>query len=278
MKMNNLFFPVKRLLIQTFLAILSFILIFEAKAFCTVIDTTSIVIVGTVHNSTKKFTGDSLLNIIKRINPDLILIELDSSFFSSDMTIKPEFQQISLENTVISNYLKTNKVLIRPYDIEGRNKIYDQNNYFEQQSGLSNALNKAYKDSSIQGEASVYFDAIRRFDKINHAFASDYPFVINSTACMVAMECKQFYAFEGMIKIVSSLPELNKFVPYATFNRDFWIKRNNTMVKKILYWNKLLRPKTLLIICGYEHKTYLYNSLVSQEKANDFRLKDYWLY
>jgi hypothetical protein len=248
------------------------------SAFSSNNDTTSIVILGTVHNRTEKFTDDSLLNIIKRVNPDLILMELDSSFFTQSMSIKPEFQKISLENTVLTEYLKSYKVLVRPYDIEGRNKIYNDNNYFKQQKELSKALNKAKQEDLMQGEARILLDAVKRFDNITDAFATDYPNVINSSACSVTMDSKQYYANEGLIKIVTSVPILNQFVKFATFKRDFWIKRNNTMVTKILFWKKLLQPKTILVICGFEHKYYLSNSLKNLSEKNYYKIKEYWTF
>jgi len=92
------------------------------------------------------------------------------------------------------------------------------------------------------------------------------------------MDSKQYYANEGMIQIVTSVPVLNQFIQFATFKRDFWIKRNNIMVDKILYWNKLLRPQTILVLCGFEHKTYISNSLNNQSVKDNFKLKDYWTF
>jgi hypothetical protein len=174
--------------------------------------------------------------------------------------------------------MKTHKVLVRPYDIEGRNKIYSDNNYFELQKDLSRALNQAMQDNLLQSEAKILCEAIKRFDRITNAFASDYPAIINSNSCAVAMDSKQYYANEGMIQIVTSVPILNQFIQFATFKRDFWIQRNNRMVDKILDWNKLLRPRTILVLCGFEHKTYLSNSLNKQSLKDTFKLKEYWTF
>jgi hypothetical protein len=247
-------------------------------SFSSGIDTTSIVVVGTVHNGTERFTNDSLFNIIKRVHPDLILMELDSSFFTPSMTLKSEFQQITLETSVLTKYMNSNKVMIRPYEIEGRNKIYQDNKYFEQQKELSKALNQATRHNLIQGESKLLFEAIIRFDDITQAFASDFPNVINSYSCSVVMDSKQYYANEGMIKIVASIPSLNQFISFATFKRDFWVKRNETMVKKIIGWKNLLQPKIILILCGFEHKYYLINSLKNQSIANNFKLREYWTF
>jgi hypothetical protein len=52
---------------------------------------------------------------------------------------------------------------------------------------------------------------------------------IDTTACDIAMESKQYYAGEGMIRIVASVPSLNQFMEFCRFKRDFWIARNDAL-------------------------------------------------
>ncbi len=241
-------------------------------------DTTTIVVVGTVHNMTDNFTVQELYDIIERINPDLILVELDSSFFTPLMSIKPEFVRISLENQAVAEYQKAHGIPIRPYDIEGRNKIYQDHNYFNLQQDLSKALNQALEDSLLRGESAMLLEAIVRFDAIGRSFGSESPKVFNSNSCDCAMESKQFYAGDGMLKIVTSVPELKRYVGHATFKRDFWITRNETMVANILSWAKLLHPKTILVACGFEHRYYLRNSLKAHRPSEALILREYWTY
>jgi hypothetical protein len=254
------------------------ILFTTVPAFSASIDTTTIVIVGTVHNKTEKFTEKTLYNIIERVNPDLILAELDSSFFTQSMSIKSELVNASLENTVVTDYKKTHNILLRPYDIEGRNKIYSDNKYFEQQKELSKSLNKAIQDSLLPKESIILLDAIQRFDQISYSFSSEFPNVVNSTACNVSMEAKQYFANEGMIKIVASVSDLKQFTKFAIFKRDFWIKRNDAMINNILNWQKVLHPKTILVLCGFEHKYYLFNTITKHCTSENFKIKEYWTY
>ena len=254
------------------------ILFSTIPAFSLNIDTTTIVIVGTVHSKTEKFNNHTLYNIINRIKPDLILVELDSSFFTQSMSIKPELINASLENIVVADYQKTHNILVRPYDIEGRNNIYRDNHYFEQQQELSKSLNKVNLDTLLPSESKMLLDATFRFDQITRSFASEFPNVFNSNACNVAMESKQYYANEGIVKIVASLTNLKQFTEFATFKRDFWIKRNDIMINKILNWHKVLHPMTILVLCGFEHKYYLYNALTKYSTSENFKIKEYWTY
>ncbi len=241
-------------------------------------DTTTIVIVGTVHKKTDKFTSQGLYSIMERVKPDLILVELDSSFFTPLMSIKPEFQHVSLENAAVSDYQKAYNIPIRPYDIEGRNKIYEKNNYFKLQKDLSTALNQADHDSLLSGESALALDAIDRFDLIGQSFGSESPEILNSGACDIAMESKQYYANDGMVKIVTSVPVLKQFTEFSTFKRDFWITRNDVMVTNIVACVKSIHPKTVLILCGFEHRYYLRNGIKSTIPLGAFILREYWTF
>lgn len=241
-------------------------------------DTTTIVIVGTVHSATKYYDVQTLCRIVDRVKPDLVLVELDSSFFTPSMSLKPEFINISLENKAVSISLETRPVPVRPYDIEGRNRIYQEHNYFNLQREFGSALNVAERDNLLDTKAAFLLDAITRFDDIGSGFGSERPEVINSAACDVAMESKQYYAGEGMVQIVVSAPSLSQFEDFCKFRRDFWIKRNDAMVDNILSWTKQLRGKTVLVLCGYEHRYYLRKSLKKRGASDAIILKDYWAY
>jgi hypothetical protein len=241
-------------------------------------DSTTIVVVGTVHNKTDNFTVRTLCDIMERVKPDLILVELDSSFLTPSMSIKPEFLRISLENEAVAQYQKDHGVPIRPYDIEGRNKIYQSHNYFKLQQDLSKALNQAFHDNLLTGESAIVLEAIDRFDDIGRSFGSESARILNSNPCDVAMESKQFYAGDGMVRIVSSVPLLKQFEEFAVFRRDFWIQRNEAMVANILYWASLQHHRTILVLCGYEHRYYLRHGLKSHRGPDAFILREYWSY
>lgn len=261
------------ILVFTFCLLL---LSFQSKAETT--DTARIVVMGTVHNSSDNFDPGKLVAIIDRIRPDLILVELDSLFFTPDMSFKPETVNLSLENQAVSTWVKDHQVPVRPYEIEGRNRIYGEHDYFRLQKELSASLNKAVKDSLLVPEAKTLLDAVKRFDQISYALSLDRPEVFNSEACDKAMESKQYYGGEGLARIVALTPSLGKFSDFCKFKHDFWIKRNNTMVDNIIKCIKEFHPKTVLVICGFEHRYYLRNGLREKSLTEAILLKKYWAY
>jgi hypothetical protein len=236
----------------------------------------SIIVVGTVHNETDGYSVQTLCGILNRARPDLILVELDSSFFTPSLALKPEFATITLENRAVSDCQRSQAIPVRPYDIEGRNKIYAQHDYFKLQRDLSSALKDAEQKSLLGTDARILLEAITRFDDIARSFSSERPEIINSRSCDVAMESKHFYADDGMIRIVSSTPSLKQFSDFVKFKRDFWITRNDDMVKNIIAWIKSLRPRTVVVLCGFEHRYYLRESLLKRAADNAYDVKEYW--
>jgi hypothetical protein len=96
---------------------------------------------------------------------------------------------------------------------------------------------------------------------IAYAASIDRPVVFNSEACDKAMESKQYYRGEGLARIVALTPSLAKFSEFCKFKHDLWITRNNAMVDHIITRIKEFHPKTVLVICGFEHRYYLRNGL-----------------
>ena len=262
-----------------FILLLTFSLLFLSfQSRAGIADTARIVVMGTVHNSSDNFNHGKLVAIIDRIRPDLILVELDSSFFMPDMSFKPETIDLRLENKAVSIYIKDHPVPVRPYEIEGRNRIYEEHDYFRLQKELSASLKNAVKDSLLVPEAKTLLDAIKRFDQISSALSLDRPEVFNSETCDNAMESKQYYGGEGLARIVALTPSLTKFSEFCKFKHNFWIRRNNTMVDNIIKRVSEFHPKTLLVICGFEHRYYLRNGLREKSLKEAILLKEYWAY
>jgi hypothetical protein len=225
------------------------------------LDSTTLIVVGTVHSARVNFNEKILLGILQKIKPDVILVELDSSFFDSSANIKQEFINISLENKVVANYKQSTHVPLHPYDIEGRNQFYEKYNYFTLQQNVSKALKNAKQANQLNESSQLILDAITRFDDIAHAFSGAKPELFNSDPCDVSMRQKEYYDFDGMLQIVQHTPSLSPYIDFCKLKHDFWIKRNDTMVEKIIKWSKIYQGRKVVVLCGFEHRYYLLDSL-----------------
>lgn len=240
------------------------------------LDSTSIVVLGTVHAPTPRYDQRILAAILERVRPDVILVELDSSFFDESMHIKPAFEHISMENAAVADYARRHQVTVRPYDIEGRNRIYQEHDYFAQQRKFSSALNAADKTHALDATSQALLGAVDRFDAISAAIGAERPEVINSAASDVAMAHKHYYGDEGLLQIARNTAALRAFETFCTFNRDFWTQRNEAMAAHIQHWTELLHPKVELVLGGYEHRYFLRQRLTAYATSHAVRLRDYW--
>lgn len=237
-----------------------------------------IVLVGTVHTPTRNFREETLVRILERIKPDLILLELDPSFFDSTSTLAKQYERISLESAAATAYAKTGGVKLRPYDIAGRNKFYQENDYFSREAKLSQEVGRLHASGQLVPEAKLLFETLLSLSAVRDACGTETLEVINSSACDTAVEKKQYYAFKGLRRIIELTPSLKDMSSFGTLADEFWEHRNDEMVKNILKHSRELRASRIVVLCGYEHRYYLKKRLAEQAAAEGFAIREYSSY
>ncbi|HZS09928.1 MAG TPA: hypothetical protein VFD58_34190 [Blastocatellia bacterium] len=237
-----------------------------------------IVLIGTVHAPTSNFQEETLVRILNRVRPDLILLELDPSFFDSSFNLPEKYQGISLESKAATSYAKTVGARLRPFDIEGRNKFYEVHDYFNRELKLNQEAGRLYAGGQLSPEAKVLFEALLSLSAVRDACGAERPEVINSSACDTAVEKKQYYAFKGLGRIIELTPALKEMGPFWALADEFWVRRNGEMVRNIVRHSKELRPGRAVVLSGYEHRYYLRKQLAGQAAREGFILREYWDY
>lgn len=237
-----------------------------------------IVLVGTVHSPTPSFQEEALVRILNRVKPDLILLELDPSFFDSAFTLPEKYQSISMESKAATVYAKTAAIKLRPFDIEGRNKFYQEHDYFNRELKLNQEVGRLYASGQLSPEAKLLFEGLLSLAAVRDACGAERPEVINSSACDMAVEKKQYYAFKGLGRIIELTAALKEMSSFWALADDFWLRRNGEMVRNILKYAKELRPKRAVVLSGYEHRYYLRKQLAEQATKEGFILREYWDY
>jgi len=240
-------------------------------------DTTTLVFVGTIHNATKNFTEKTLYNILLRVKPDIILVELEPTYFTADM-IRDQYRRSSLENKVVMDYFFYEGPALRPYDIEYRNEIYAKNNYFNLQKQFSEALSKASDNKLLNEEAGRILQSVDAFGKMSSAYSMDKPDIFNSLSCDTAMSLKHKIDSEGLQRIVELTPSLKEFDSFIKFKNDFWVKRNNRMIENICMWTDSWPGKTIVVLCGFEHRYLLIDGIKNKMKDSKVKIRDYQSY
>jgi len=234
-----------------------------------------VVLVGTVHAPTPNFQEETLVGILNRVKPDLILLELDPSFFDDSFTLSEKYRDVSLESRAANAYAKTAGVRLRPFDIEGRNRFYQEHDYFKRELKLNQEVGRLYAGGQLSPEARLLFEGLLSLSAVRDACGAERAEVINSAACDTAVEKKQYYAFKGLGRVVELTPALKEMSPFWTLADDFWVRRNDAMVTNILKYTKELRPRRVVVLSGYEHRYYLRKQLAEQATREGFVLREY---
>jgi hypothetical protein len=237
-----------------------------------------VVVVGTVHGTTPRFSVDTLLGILDRVRPAVILVELDSSFFDDSLRLRPEYQAISLENAAVTRFSARTGTPLRPYDIEGRNRAYEQQDYFARQRRLSEAIGQLDRQGALVPEAKGRLRELDDLSAIRDAIGADRAVVINSAASDTAIRWKQEYGYAGLRRIIELSAGLADFADFWRWADEFWTRRNETMHANIVRIAALFRGRRVVVICGYEHRYYLRSLLRQDEATGRLKLREYWNY
>ena len=165
---------------------------------------TEVILLGTVHSPIENFNEDSLFNILIQIKPDVILYEVDSSFFTSDFEFEKELSSNEYNATV--KYQKEIGIILRPYDFTGRNEhrkrigsrpadsktLQDLDSLYKNQL-LSKSQNKIYRE---------YLSINKDLAELVYLGAKTY----NSSSTDSIAKIRQEYQYRKLLEIVDEIP------------------------------------------------------------------------
>jgi len=235
-------------------------------------------LIGTAHEENNYINPDSLTNIFNQIKPDLILIELEEQHFTKDFDFKlnddevPDFLASSNENNAIYNYHKANNIQVRPFDINGRNDFYRNENYFEKENEMFSEMLKLNDENKFSESCKVDFDILLstlinyselHFNTLKEA---------NSDVTTKFLATKNKINFELMISIIKQTNELKEWQEFAELRKEYWDKRNFVMVENIIKYVSEFPDKKIIVLVGNDHKYALLEPL----KQANIIVKDYW--
>ena len=237
----------------------------------TVIGQTNFYIVGTVHNRTRNFNPDSVLNILSKLKPDLILVELDSSFFDNDFNLK--IRTPTNETLGIKKYVSRRPTPIRPYDVKGRKRAMNVIGIEAESLNRISSIEQRLDSSQRQ----TYID-FKRTNKEVISFLKKKPHEINQTYTDVLVEQNQILMYKGLLEIIESRTELDNLKIGYRQCGVFWDHRNKRMVQNILFFLSMdiFKNKTIVLFTGFIHKYYLLNQLMPMQEMGGFVIKEYY--
>lgn len=227
---------------------------------------TQIYIIGTVHKETGQFNSDTLLRILNEINPDVILVECDSSYFTSDFEFQEDIKNYFLETKAVSDYQKSKNVIIRPYDITGRDLHYDDYSKITREKSFFKKLDSLKDNYSGNNEVrknlNSYHSLLELADKMTRSEIS----YINSIEGSKNIDTINYSTYEGLYFLVSNIPELSPFKSYWIDEYNFWNKRNDAMIENIFKYSKQFEGKRIVVLCGFGHKNILEKGILKNQE------------
>lgn len=226
-------------------------------------------LIGTAHEKNNYINPDSLTNIFSKINPDLILLELEDKHFTKDFkydTTKYPLKDYltNNENIAAYNYQQEKNVQLRPFDIKGRHEFYEKVDYRQKENKMFGEILRLYKSDSLTRDTKVDFEILLASlnDYSNLHFSSLRE--ANSDVAMKFMSLKSKVDFELMVSIIQRNPKLKQWLAFAKLRKSYWIERNEVMAENIDRFVSEFKNKKIIILVGNDHK-YILSELLKQK-------------
>lgn len=237
-----------------------------------------VIILGTKHNGNKMVTVKSMLQIIERINPDIILLEFDSSVIKNCSINKvwgaktAEFLGVwnnPIEYRAARKFKELkDSVCLAPFDIY----IPNRKNYISytqlMEKSHQETLLRVYNEGLLNASDANDYNS---YTNINNAFLGllDSSLVrMNNPNLTDTIQTIIYKEKHAIRRITMNYPALQPFSNWYNAQVDFWDERSEAINKKI--WNELNANsnKTILIITGLLHKSDIENFLKRKELAS----------
>ena len=249
---------------------------------------TELILLGTVHQPVQNFTPDSLYNILVNLHPDLILFEVDSSFFTKEFKFNKTWE--SNENIATVKYMKNFDVDVRPYEFTGRNEYRIKIGSRPTDARALKLLDSLYQNDLLNPEdQETYQEFLIVNDSLN-SFAYLGPKAFNNLKTDSVAQIRQHYQYEKLLEIINKYPVFSTTfyvknegdsISYARGYRrasEFWDLRNQTMAKNILHFTDEYKGGRIIVLNGYFHRYYLNLLIKPKQEDLDFKVKEFYEY
>ena len=135
--------------------------------------------------------------------------------------------------------------------------------------GLYNYSNKGLLNERNQSDFNLWVKSLKNVNSIKISTLKE----LNSEMFMNLLEIQETIYLDKPIEIVETTDSLKKYSEFAHLQKNFWIKRNDAMIKNILYFAN--DYKRIVIFTGNLHKYYLMNGLKQAAKGSIIT-KEFW--
>jgi len=246
-----------------------------------------VIIIGNVHSPMPNYNSDTLFKILEKLNPDVILLEIDSAHFTTDNKFK--YSSTENEQTATTKYIKKHSsVKIGPFEFEGRNEYRLQNGIKQSDQPAMQLLDSLFTSKLLTNEQAAIVTAYHRLTDTLNAFGYKGAYYFNNKNTDSISKIRQYYQHYKLREVINQREEFTyRFVTTTTgekitlqegYNRqcDFWDLRNQTMARNIIKVIDKNPNKRIIVLTGYFHRYYLLEEIAKIKYNRNFSIKEFY--
>lgn len=237
---------------------------------------TYLTIIGTQHYPTDKVNSNTLYKELQKIRPDIILMEYDSA----NMDKKGNFLIQSNENeqVAVKRYLKEYSVIVRPFDFEGRNRFYSQNQTFKKEQDFFSVRDSLFSNGLLDSISNAIFQEFLQVNNILNVLANETLYDLNNKTSMSVTKLRQDLNYNKLLIMCDRNDQLSRYKEFWKQNGEFWIFRNKQMIENILNYCNEFKGKKIVVLTGFYHKYFLHEGLEKVALERGIIMKEFWEY
>ena len=252
---------------------------------CSEKGTKELTILGAVHFPTTGINADSVYLAIKKVQPQVILMERDSVSFDSAFNRKVEYEEN--EDQGVSKFLKDYpETILRPIEFEGRNGYRIKMGLYPQANEVYQKLNELSKSNKYDAEESAIWQRFANYWVKLDSLSSASLQAINNDESDAIVDSAKYYQYTQMKKIVSKRNEFAEKILdskgdsislaqyFQKWEQFEHFDRNNAMVANIIKTIDNLPNDRFMLLVGYHHRYYIKKAL--EKKAPHIRIVEFY--
>ncbi|MDX1586345.1 MAG: hypothetical protein R3222_06365 [Balneolaceae bacterium] len=242
-------------------------------------------IVGTIHFPNEVINADTLYKAILDAEPDVILIERDSSAFDEDFNRTYESQ--GNEAQAITKYLKDRpQTLLRPIEFEGRDTFRFQTGLHTQANPVYSKLQELNVNDELTPEDQASMNAfINHWGKLS-SLSKESLYALNNDSADAILDTAKHYQYVVSKEMVNRYDAFDSMMVDSKGDSvslrnyfDKWTQfehydRQDAMVANIKRTIADLPQSNFLVLVGYHHRYYIKKKLQQQVPA--IKLVEYY--
>ena len=245
-----------------------------------------LIIIGNVHTPMPEYNSDTLLAILEKLHPDIVLLEIDSANFTTNNTFK--FSSSENEQTATTKYVDKHPLAkIGPFEFEGRNDYRMRTGIKQSDVPTMQLLDSLYTSKLLTKEQAAIVTKYHWLTDTLNSFGYKSAQHFNNRHTDSISEQRQFYQHHMIREVINQRHEFTRQLVTTTgekitlregYNRqcDFWDLRNQTMAKHIMNVVDQNPNKKIIVLAGYFHRYYLLKELTSMKNSRTFLLHEFY--